>query len=152
MEKVAVTLKEVAAFRLISKRYVDTCGTKQSKLTYAIQKMSKKLDKDYESYNDQIADVRAKYAVVKDGIFQLDDKGEYQTDPTKVQEFTKEVRAINTKAVEVEPFLVDPKDLESLNLELGWYEFFIPFVIADYPEPKEEVIEDVVKGKAEVNQ
>lgn len=131
-----VTVKQVATFRTMGRTYLNkVAGSKQNKLTYALQKMIAKTEAIHEEFSTKENDYRQEYASVKDDCFKVNAQGVIEIDPKKVKEYDKKVKEEADKKVEVEPYIATqlPKDLN-----LSWYEYFIPFVIADYPEPVEE--------------
>lgn len=131
-----VTYKKIALFRNAGAQYLRILGGKMNHLGRAITKVTAQTTQFVEEYEDQIRDLRADYALVKDEHFVTNEKtGEYEIDPKRYKEFAKKIKSLNDLQVDIEPVLAQsvPKDLG-----LDWYELFIPFVVEDYPEPVEE--------------
>lgn len=135
--KLNISYKEILAFVNTAKEFQNNKERKPSALTYAISRMLKRLDSHVEDYKELVSDAQNKYQKKdKDGVFEYHD--EKCTQPKYTAEdhskFRKEFASIQNKNVQVEQYLCQlvPKDLE-----LAWYDYFVPFVIADYPQPSE---------------
>lgn len=130
-----VTYKQIATFRTIARNYLAESGSKQNKLTYALQKMIAKTEKEHNYFSEKENDIRQENALVKDDGFKVNERGVIEVDPKKAKEYNKSMKELSDKTVEIEPHIATQLPQE-FNLSL--YEYFIPFVIADYPEPVEE--------------
>lgn len=131
-----VTYKEAIAFINVGREFLNSKDRKPSALSYAVSRNIKRLEKHQEEYNDLIADARDKFQKKdKDGVFEYHD--EKATTPKFSAEnhtaFRKEFNKIRNTSFEYEPYHATsvPSDLE-----LAWYEFFVPIVIPEYPQPQ----------------
>lgn len=130
-----VTVKQVATFRTMGRTYLNQiAGSQQNKLTYALQKMIARTEAIHEDFSSKENDYRQEYALIKDDCFKLNAKGIVEIDPKQVKEYDKKMKEESDKKVEVDPYITTTVPQ---NLNLSWYEYFVPFVIADFPEPTE---------------
>lgn len=129
-----VTYKEAIAFINAGKEFLNNKERKPSALTYAISRSLKKLQKHTEEFEELTADARAKYQKQdKDGVFEYyDDRGMTpKFTASNHTAFRKVFNEIRNTQFEYEPFYATsvPPDLE-----LAWFDYFVPFVIKELPE------------------
>lgn len=128
-----VTYKQLVLFRANGRNYLQHIGPKKNHLSYAIQKMLKRTERIFEEYQGTTQDLRAEHALVKDGAFVTNAKGETEIDASKAKAYNKAIRDLEGKAIDIEVYHTKsiPEDTEQV-----WMEYFIPFVIGEFQEPE----------------
>jgi hypothetical protein len=128
-----LTYKEAISFINVAREFLSIKGQKASALTYALNKSIKLLDKHKEEFDERLAELRDKYQKKdKDGVF------EYHDEKNSIPKFTgenhaafrKEFNRLKNEVFEFEPYYATtiPGDLDMV-----WYEYFVPVVIKDFP-------------------
>lgn len=143
MEKpitIDTTHGDLQIFLQAAKMFLNQKDLRPSHLSQAISKTIRENRKHFDEYDDAIADKRIDFAQKdKQGVILLNPNGSYQMKADGAKKFQAAVRAIQGKKIKATVFYAKSVPL---NLELPWYDAFIPFVIKDYPEPVEEPKED----------
>lgn len=134
---ITVTYRDAIQFVNLGKEFLNNKDRKASALTYAISRTIKKLQPHLDAYQELVDEARNKFVKKdKDGVFEYHDTECKQPKFTADDhaKFRKAFKDIQTFAFAFETYLapVIPSDLE-----LAWYDYFVPFVIADYPQPAE---------------
>lgn len=127
-----VTYKEAIAFINTGRGFLNTKDRKPSALSYAISRSIKKLEKHIEKYDELIADATAKFQKQdKDGVFEYyEDNKTPKFTAANHASFRKAYNEIKNTEFEYDPFYASaiPADLE-----LVWFDYFVPFVIKELP-------------------
>lgn len=128
-----VTYKDANTHVNAGNSFINDKDRKPSDLSYALSKTAKRLKSHIADYVEMVEDAKVEcQAKDKDGILLYNDPActipKYT--PEKQIELRKRIRKIQETEFEFEPYLATsiPEDLP-----LVWYEFFVPFVIADQP-------------------
>jgi hypothetical protein len=104
----------------------------QNKLTYALSRMIKQLKPIIEEFNEELEDVRIELASTdKNGNLIINkDTNNYVFTPDNTKKVKEKIKELREKTVKVKPYITTsiPTDLE-----LVWYQHFIPFVLEDNP-------------------
>jgi ABC-type nitrate/sulfonate/bicarbonate transport system substrate-binding protein len=129
-----LTYKEALTFINVGREFLSIKGQKASALTYALNKTIKSLEKHKEEFEELVAELKDKYQKKdKEGVFEFHD--EKNTIPKFTAEnhsaFRKQFNELKNKEFEFEPYFASaiPSDLD-----IVWYEYFVPIVIEDYPK------------------
>ncbi len=101
----------------------------ESKLKYALTKLSRKLSRVQEKWQELIEEINIEHcATDKEGVILRDEHGQYKYVKEELLKRNKEVNALYNQEVNIEPHFVNelPKDLTQLEQEV-----FIGFVIQE---------------------
>lgn len=128
-----ITYKEAIAFINAGREFLNQKNRKATELSYAISRTLKRLDKHKDDFDELVADARTTYQKKdKDGVLEYHDQLGNAPKFTAEQHagFRKRFTEIKNTSFEFEPYYATfiPDDLE-----LAWYEYFVPIVIQDYP-------------------
>lgn len=134
MIMITVSYQDAIDFTNAASDYLNTKGRKPSSLTYALDRMVKKLKPHIEDFNDKIGDLKEKFQMKDktDGVFLFHDLACTQPKFTAENHsaFRKAYTALKKETFDVEPFYATtiPEGLEAI-----WYSMFHPFVIEEIP-------------------
>lgn len=124
------TYTEIVAFVNIGAAYLKAHDKAESKLTYAIRKVSKTCGKRHEAYAEAVEDLRIEHCVVdpKNQAILHDERGAYVFTKDGMRAFIKAEKVLRETAVEITPHIVPdvPDDLTAQEREA-----FAGFVLAD---------------------
>src|SRR6266404_5876859 len=101
----------------------------ESKLKYALTKLSRKLGRVQEKWQELIEEINIEHcATDKEGVILRDEHGQYKYVKEELLKRNKEVNALYNQEVNIEPHFVSelPKDLTQLEQEI-----FTGFVIQE---------------------
>lgn len=146
MEKHTLTTThgEYQEFARFASVYLNQSDLKPSHLTLALTKTIKENKHHIEDFNDLIAEAKIDLAQKdKDGTIILHQNGTYKMKPDAAKKMQKQGRKIKDKEIKVVAYIA--KEVPR-NLALPWYEYFVPFVIKNYPDP---VVEEIQPDKEE---
>lgn len=139
MEKAAITTtnSEFQRFNKATELFKNQPNLRPSHLSHAISLTLKdRSNKDLlDEYEDALNEKRIDLAQKdKDGSVLLNANGTYKMKADGAKKFQVALRKLGAKEIKVTVYRA--KSIPS-NLALPWYDYFVPFVIADYPEPEE---------------
>lgn len=126
-----VTYNQVALFRKNARNFLAQKGLEMSKLCWALNKMLARTETVHQQYKDAEEGIRIDLAEVDKTTSVLLCNGpnnSYSYNKANAKSLTDKLRVLGNTVVEIEPHIASelPKNLEPI-----WYEFFIPFVIAE---------------------
>jgi hypothetical protein len=105
------TFGEIYTFNQAAGVYLAKMDGKKNKLTYAIEKVGKKVESVFNEYNEAITDLEIDHAAVgEDGCLILDEKGGYKHTPQGQKDRNKGFKKLATtwenKEFEIEGYFV----------------------------------------------
>ena len=134
MTSVTVSYKDLLKFEKVAAEYLNNKEHKPSPLSWALTRNKKLVEKYTEEYGSKVAALQDKYQEKdKDGYFAFHDEERKQAKfkPADHAAFRKAFNDLQNEVVTLEVYQATsvPTDLE-----LAWYEYFVPFVIAELPQ------------------
>jgi len=130
-----VTKRQLELFYLNSAQWLEQ-NPIDSKFSYAIKKMKRRVFNLYEDYMEEVEGKRLDYAQKDEkGIVIKNDKGEFQFSAEDNKKLIKELKELSREKVQIAPFFVDKQEIPELHYSLK--EVFTNFVIKEEEESEE---------------
>lgn len=151
---IQVTYQKLIEFVKNAADYLAVNSDERSKLTYALTKLTERYKKHIAAYNDEVRDLRVKYASVDAAGDIIENetapdihgkKGiRYAYKPEQLKVLDEALRTLAQKQV-----MVDKTHIVEIPLTIDpWYiQAFTPFVFAEMDEQKEEELYLSLKQK-----
>lgn len=123
-----VTKRQIADFFNASEKYLNLNSGEINRLIYALTKVRKKLKSVYETYLDDIMEIKIDLASVNEKGNVIVSNNQYDFTPAKLKEMNKKIKDKSLEQIEIEPHFVSKNDVP-LDMEFAFRELFIDFVI-----------------------
>ena len=118
------TISECQSFLQVASKFSEG----ETKLSYAIKKVSKSIEKGFKKYNDTLEDARIDFCSTDEkGNVLKDDKGGYVFSKENLKLLTQKNRELIETPFEVESYIAT--DLTGIELTEGEKELLTDFVI-----------------------
>lgn len=128
-----VTYNQIALFRKNARNYLGQKGSEMSKLAWALNKMIAATETAHQTYKDAEELIRIDLAESDKttGVLLVSSANVYSYTKANAKVLTQRLRELGNTMVDITPHIATelPKNLEPI-----WYEFFVPFVIAEPTE------------------